>query len=212
MKAYKPIVESIAQTFGNQCEVVLHDLRYPKKSVVMVVNGHVTGRKVGQPFRDLLKVLRSKEYNNDHLSNYYYRTDDGKILKCSTALIRDENCEVIGALCINYDIGKFLISKKIIDEFCETFTMENSTDINDDNVILSEDVNNILKKILDRVIQGTEIPVANMSKEKKLEIVSFLDDKGVFQIKGAVDELAKNLNVSRYSIYNYLEEARSKKK
>ncbi|MDD2481760.1 MAG: helix-turn-helix domain-containing protein, partial [Lutispora sp.] len=39
-----------------------------------------------------------------------------------------------------------------------------------------------------------------------MNIVETLEDKGVFLIKGAVDYVAKVLCVSRYTIYNYLDE------
>ena len=47
-----------------------------------------------------------------------------------------------------------------------------------------------------------------MSKEDKVSIVEALEEKGVFLIKGAVDYVAKVLCVSRYTIYNYLDEIR----
>lgn len=51
---YVAVAELIVQTFGQDCEVVLHDLRTPEKSVCYVANGHVTGRKVGESFNHLI--------------------------------------------------------------------------------------------------------------------------------------------------------------
>ena len=48
-----------------------------------------------------------------------------------------------------------------------------------------------------------------MEKEDKLVIVRRLDEKGVFLVKGAIDYVANILGVSRYTIYNYLDEVRS---
>lgn len=45
-----------------------------------------------------------------------------------------------------------------------------------------------------------------MEKEDKIEIIKYLDQRGAFMIKGAVDQVADKLNVSRYTIYNYLKE------
>ena len=45
LKSLIPIAETIGKTFGNRCEVVLHDLTIPEKSVVYTVNGDVTGRR-----------------------------------------------------------------------------------------------------------------------------------------------------------------------
>lgn len=208
----KPVIISFAKTFGENCEVVLHDLKNPIHSVVMVANGHVTGRKVGQSFRDLIhSVLRSKRFKDDHLANYLTITDDGKKIKSSTALIRDENMEVIAALCINYDIGKFMVAKKTIDDFCKTIEdeYESREDAED---VLHEDIYHILQRIIKGVIEENSIPISMMNKEEKKNIVRFLDEKGVFLIKGAIDRVADEIGVSRYTIYNYLEEIRSGKK
>jgi predicted transcriptional regulator YheO len=39
--------------------------------------------------------------------------------------------------------------------------------------------------------------------------VSFLNEKGLFLIKGAIDELASSLKVSKVTIYGYLDELKS---
>ena len=43
-----------------------------------------------------------------------------------------------------------------------------------------------------------------MSTEEKVELVKDLEESGVFQIKGAVDQVALLMGLSKYSIYNYL--------
>jgi len=173
----KAIVLQIAETFGEDCEVVLHDLRHPKNSVIMVANGHVTGRKVGQTFRDLVNVIKSPKFEEDHLSNYSMRTEDGKVLKCSTSLVRDENREVIGAICINYDLGKIMMSQKAFHDFCETVSLEEELEQDD----LKEDVQQIMKKIVTTVVNESGVPVSHMQKNDKLDVVKFLDEK-VFSI------------------------------
>lgn len=39
--------------------------------------------------------------------------------------------------------------------------------------------------------------------------MSYLDEKGVFRIRGSVDRIAKKLGTSRYTIYNYLGSVRA---
>ncbi|GAI67066.1 unnamed protein product, partial [marine sediment metagenome] len=48
--------------------------------------------------------------------------------------------------------------------------------------------------------------VSLMQKNDKLRVVKIVDDHGGFIIKGAIDRLANELSVSRYTIYNYLAE------
>ena len=49
-----------------------------------------------------------------------------------------------------------------------------------------------------------------LKREDKLKIVSFIYDENSFLIKGAIDQVANELQVSRYTIYNYLEELKIK--
>jgi predicted transcriptional regulator YheO len=49
--------------------------------------------------------------------------------------------------------------------------------------------------------------VGNLTKEEKVSVVHTLDDKGFFLIKKAAEKLADFLGLSRYSIYNYLNES-----
>ena len=73
---------------------------------------------------------------------------------------------------------------------------------------LRNTINDVLSNIVNRTLDSKGKPVAFMSKEEKVNIVQILEDKGVFLIKGAVDYIAKVLCVSRYTIYNYLDEIR----
>ena len=49
LEMLKQIAQALAAQFGPGCEVVIHDLaaKDPEKSIVYIVNGHVTGRRVG---------------------------------------------------------------------------------------------------------------------------------------------------------------------
>src|SRR5699024_12666193 len=54
------------------------------------------------------------------------------------------------------------------------------------------------------VIQAAGVPVGLMKKSHKLEVVAELDRRGVCQVKEAVAEVASALDVTRFTIYNYL--------
>lgn len=43
-------------------------------------------------------------------------------------------------------------------------------------------------------------------------MVSFIYDEDGFLIKGAIDQIANELQVSRYTIYNYSEDLKAKKR
>jgi predicted transcriptional regulator YheO len=48
-----------------------------------------------------------------------------------------------------------------------------------------------------------------MSRREKQQLVRFLDERGAFALRKAVERVADFLGVSRFTVYNYLESARA---
>lgn len=201
-----PLVNGIAETFGKNCEVVLHDISNPQNSIIAIANGHVTDRMIGSPMSEYgLSTLRKGDFDNNKV-NYLKKTTDGRLLKSSSLFIKDENGKLIGFLCVNFDISELTVVKNIINDFLST-PESNSIDTTDQECF-GNNVNDVLNSIVNKTLEATGKPVAFMSKEEKVKIVEILDEKGVFLIKGAIDYVAKVLCVSRYTVYNYLDEIR----
>jgi predicted transcriptional regulator YheO len=200
---YAPIADAIAQTFGENCEVVLHDLTTPQSSVIYTVNNHVTGRMVGQSFNHIItQVLLSKKFHNDVVANYKTQTEDQRSIKSTTVLLRDQKGEAIGALCINYDVQPL----QQIQEFLNNFTHVEEETIKDEVELLGN-MQEIAHNLIQQIIGDSN--VEKMDRAKKLEIVRFMDEKGVFLIKGAIEKVAESLQVSKVTIYSYLDQIRS---
>ncbi|SHI70210.1 helix-turn-helix transcriptional regulator [Lutispora thermophila] len=206
LETFIPIVEGLAETFGKNCEVVLHDIKNPQSSIVAIANSHVTGRQVGGPMSEYgLSTLKRGQFDKPKI-NYMKKTSDGRILKSSLMYIKDENGELIGFLCINIDVSEITVVKNILNDMFEIASQDSSVESQEDS--FGSTINEVLSNIVDKTLENFGKPVAFMSKEDKVSIVEALEEKGVFLIKGAVDYVAKVLCVSRYTIYNYLDEIR----
>jgi len=205
LKGIIPLIDGIANTFGKNCEVVLHDIRNPQSSVIAIANGHITGRSIGSPMTEYgLATLRSGQFDKP-IVNYRKKTRDGRLLKSSSLFIKDENGKLIGFLCINYDISELTIARNIINNLANVIE---ETDFSEEDECFGNTVNEMLSSIVNKALESVGKPVAFISKEEKVNIVQLLDEKGVFLIKGAIDYVAKVLCVSRYTVYNYLDETR----
>ena len=204
LKRYFPIADLIAKTFGKNCEVVIHDLTHPKNSVVYVVNNHVTGKVVGQTFNILIKqVLLSKSFDKDVTANYKTTTEDGREMKSSTAFIRNAKGEVVGAICINYDLEKMKDMKDFLDEFMQVKEEEI-----EDEVEPISSVMDIADDIINKIIE--DVNINNLKRKAKIELIEFMEKKGIFLIKGGVEKVAEKLNISKVTVYSYLDEIRKK--
>jgi len=199
IEKFIPIVKGISKTFGKNCEVVLHEFKDLKNSIVAIENGHVTGRDLNSPMTKIsLEKVREGTVGSD-IINYSEKNIDGRVLKSSTMFIKNDEGKFIGCLCINIDITDFIAAKNVINDIMrigETDTEKPSK--NKVNIILSDIVKDTINEL------GR--PIIYLSKDEKVLIVKKLDHQGAFLIKGAIDYVAEILRVSKYTIYNYLDE------
>ena len=207
LKAYIPVANMLTQTFGKSCEIVIHDLTQPESSVVYVANGTVTGRKEGQAFDHLIRqVLLNKKFKDDCTANYIFETENGKKVKSSSALIRNPEGEVVGMLCINYDLTVSYLIQERLNDFLPVSPPDPAST---EDSLPNQDVLTIIDELIDNIIKNTD--VGNLKRRDNIEIIRFMDEKGVFLVKGAIDKVAASMGLSKVTIYSYLDEVKGKK-
>lgn len=199
------LAKGISQQFGPNCEVVIHDLTggNTEQSVVVIENGHVTGRKLGDgPSHVVLEALHSNRDNlEDHL-NYLTKTKDGKILKSSTIYIRDDRGETVGIFAINYDITLMLAMEGALKQFTSTEQTGREPER------ISQNVNDLLDELIDQSVKLVGKPVALMTKEDKVKAIQFLNNTGAFLITKSGDKISRFFGISKYTLYSYIDEAK----
>lgn len=210
LKAVRQTVEGLSQMLGCHYEVVLHDLSHVESSIV-AIGGNVTNRELGGPVTNyLLQIL--KKYGDDAPNGINYKSvlPDGRTLRSSTIFIRDEENHIIGSLCINQDLTDYFVASKTIDDllsFEKSVTEEEETEEQ-----FSRDINEVMESMVKEELERVQKPVAYMQKEDKLALVERLEEKGIFDVKGAVEYVAERLGVTHFTIYNYLKEIRFSRK
>ncbi len=203
LKTFFPIADLIAGTFGPNCEVAVHDLEQPDRSVVYVANGAVTGRKEGQSFDHLIRnVLLNNRFEDDRVINYTFQTGE-KTIRSSSALIRNSENKVVGMICINYDLSPYLQAKQNLDAF---LLSEGETEmVEEPDKTVMEVIDQLILKIIG------DANVSELPRKRLIELVRFMDEKGVFLVKGAMDKVAELMGISKVTLYSYLDEAKGKK-
>jgi len=200
------IVEGIALTFGSRCEVILHDLRDLDHSIVKIMNGHVTGRTEKGSITDLgLEFLKQGKKKNLNL-NYPSMTRDGRSLKSSTMVFRNPEGTPVASICINFDVADILSLSAALNEI---FSVNATPEEQPVKESFNTDIQSTLNQIVDSTVQEFAKAVSALSRDEKIEIVRRLEKKGAFLIKGAIKLISTRLNVSKFTIYNYLDQVRS---
>ncbi len=202
------MAEGIAAQFGSSCEVVVHDLsRHPDHSIVAIVNGHVSGRKVGDGASAV--VLEQMERNDpqpkDHLC-YLTKTPDGKILKSSTVYIRNSKGKVSAILSINYDISRLLMVESAIRELVTT---QEPAQTEPEKIV---NVNDLLEDLIQQSVALVGKPVALMNKDDKVRAIRFLNQNGAFLVTKSGDKIAKYFGISKYTLYSYIDTKQQEEK
>ncbi|MEH7355754.1 helix-turn-helix transcriptional regulator [Neobacillus drentensis] len=207
LESFIPLAKSTAKMFGRNCEVVIHDLTNPQASVMFTVNNHVTGRKIGQSFDHLVKtVLLSKDFKEDYLAGYTFVTEDKRTIRSSTSLIRDSKQNVIGAFCINFDVEGLNQMQQFMNTFFSTQVVVQENVETSEAAI--ENVEEIVDQLIQQIIQNSVHPV--MKRHEKIELIRFMDEKGIFLMKGSVEKVAALLGISKVTVYSYLDEIKNK--
>lgn len=196
---FSEICNCIAQHFGENCEVVLHDLTNPyDHTVVAIFNGHVTGRKVGDGGTNAgLALLRGMKEPVDQY-NYVNQLSNGKIVKSSSKYIKVDG-KIVGSICINYDITSLLSMKSMIDNFTSDGTESGS-----EKEIFAGNIDETLNLMMQHEVSALNKSVQELTKDEKILVVNNLDKKGAFLIKKSAERVADFLGLTRFTIYNYL--------
>lgn len=208
LENYVAVANMIADTFGDHCEVILHDFSIPQNSVVYTRNNVVTNRQVGQSFTEYFvkEVLLSRKFRDDVSANYIMKGAQGQTIKSSTVLIRDDGGKVIGSLCVNLDITYM---KDLMDQFISMMGIEEPTEETEEEVAVLPNIQEIVDDIIEHTIGDQNME--ELSRDQKIDLVRFMDDKGLFLIKGAADKVAERMNISKVTVYSYLDEIRKNK-
>lgn len=201
------MTKMIAAQFGPRCEVVLHDLtRDYNHTIVTIENGHVTGRVVGGSGSNLgLPVLSAQQETEGDRYNYFSQTKDGRTLRSSTTYFRNPEGQIVGSLCINYDLSDLTQVENTLRDILMYPAAENGPE-----EIFADNVGEILDHLTTQCREYIGRCGQEMSKEEKIRAIEFFDSKGAFLISKAGEHIRRFLNISKYTLYNYLEISRSK--
>lgn len=198
------LVEPLAALLPGECEVVLHDLSDLSRSIVAIA-GNLTGRKVGGPAPDSLLLAREKGSYGTSLG-YSSRHPGGNELRSSTLIFRDASGRAVAALCVNNDTKDWSTALELARSMLPWTSSEVRGSGREGSKDSLQDVDDLARKVLTRALALIDIPVDLMHKRHKLAVVRELNDSGYFLLRESVETAAQALGVTRFTIYNYLNE------
>jgi len=211
LEKYIPLAEFLSKCYGDNVEVVLHDIADLDHSAIAIFNNHVSGRKCGAPMTYYgLKIIRDKIYAEQNYSvNTRNVLSNGKVLRSSTYFIKDDNGELLGTLCINVDVSHYIELGNLFERL--SFGNTNGNDKDDQNGNVKETFPTTVDDLIDGTIIdfiGENGSISDLTPERKIELVAQLNEKGIFMFKGTVKKVSVALGVSEPTVYRYLSNAK----
>ncbi len=199
IRSIETVVEGIASVFGSFCEVVLHSLEDPSRSVVKIVNGMASGRDVESPINEAaLKQLHEiAVQDGSDIRHATKSTQDGQLFKSTSMVIRNSQQQPVGMLCIN------ICMSVSAGEFLQAFVPGDQSRA-PDPVHFPSSVDDLVEGTVDRTITEVNSNHQLSNKVKNKHIIMSLYDKGIFDIKESVPMVARKLGVSRHTVYLYI--------
>ena len=184
----------VAETFGNDCEVAISDLNNPESSILAIFNNHVTGRNVGDPL--IPQALDRIKHCADGYYINYHDTKAGKTVKTSTLHFERNGLNL--AFCINYDCATL---EKFHYSLSNFLAAQHEDSLNENGSYAP-----IIEDAMKEAIANCGKPVRLMNKKDRIQVLSYLDSRGILKMQKSIQTIAQYLGISRYSVYNYLKE------
>ncbi|MFV0399848.1 MAG: transcriptional regulator [Oscillospiraceae bacterium] len=209
LQLYIDLAAFLANCYGENVEVAVHDISDLDHSAIAIYNNHVSGRKMGAPIAThMLNVIREKKYLDRNYSvNVKNKLSNGKVLRSSTYFIKDDTGELIGALCINVDVSQYVELAGFFDNLAFGRCASDEAPAPQE----PEEGKDAFPGTVDELIGSTIADfeeengaVSTFTPEQKIEIITRLNEKGTFLFKGTVKKISAALGVSEPTVYRYL--------
>ena len=187
----------IAEMFGSSCETLVQDMSDPSHPILSIYNGQVSGREVGST-ADILGSTRLIDENamTTDFVNLYATTPTGAQIKSSTFHMIGEDYNL--ALGIDFDYSSLVFANRILVDL-----MSADADLQS---VLWQGGDSGLQQIFDECLAAVGKPVSALNKNDRMRVVALLEQKNAFSYRKSVPFVARRLQVSRYTIYKYLDQ------
>jgi len=203
---FLPVVRGLADMFGPDCEVVLHDLGEMPRSIVAIENGHVSGRRLGDVPTDLMLRTLRRSQNGGGGPRVYLTSSRGRRLRCLSVTLRDAGGQAFGLLGVNLDVSAFSQAQRSLAAL--TASPADDAGGAETEEVFAGDIREVVAAMIARALAETGKSPAQMTREEKMDVVKHLEERGAFLVKRAAEQVADALDLSRFTIFAYLKEIR----
>ncbi|MGC6061424.1 helix-turn-helix transcriptional regulator [Enterobacter kobei] len=210
IEIFEKIIETLNGTIAASHEVVLHDLARPERSVVRIINGHVSNRDADAPLlagpdddQGFIGLLSKPDDGSQFkiVKNYEATTKTGKVLKSASLIYYNEEGKPAAAFCMNVDTE----GQELLKRLAMFITPGDSGPLTPLEERTAMQFSASTSGIINSIINKYRKPYSKLTKDQRRVIISEINARGIFKLKGGLVMAAKALGVTRFTVYNDLE-------
>jgi predicted transcriptional regulator YheO len=202
--------DALTAAIKGDTEIVVHDLRKPESSIVRIINGHITGRAVGNALftgPSGAENVRNAQTNLGEpreirvVSKYRAWAGDKPLTSTSTIYF-DDHGVAAAILCLNTDTT---LAERLQHDLARFIGAPAGAAL---AALESRETSmgDLVAEIPESAVAAIGVPVARMTKAEKVAAVAMMNERGLFLMRGSVELAARHLGTTKFTIYNYLEE------
>jgi len=200
IQRYANVAEGIALLFSGYVEVVIHDLR--SQRVVYLAN-NISKRNIGDD-----AALDEVEFDdNENVIGPYEKLNwDGVNIRSTSIVLRDDDNQQIGMLCINMNISSFEAAKTLLDTLLSGTQLVPQPD-----KLFHDDWQERINTFIHHWLNEQRLSIATLSHKHKRSLIEALFEEGAFEGKSTQNYVASILNMGRATVFKYLREIKKEK-
>ena len=210
----------LGQALGPDTEILLCDTEHILQSVHPISDRSLPGGPIGDMEQSFIKEGTYK--SRDSITNYRALHPPRERLRSSSLFIKDSAGHLKGFLTVNIRVEKLLQTRDVINALINgdgpcavTFSedqpgklkkkMPPPAPINRyDGVNVA--IQDIIHSVTDEYLDTFGITAERLNASERMQIVRELDRRGVFLVKGSINDVAQRLSCSEATIYRYLQQ------
>ena len=215
-EALQAIAHALKAVVSGNTEIVIHDLTRPEASIVEIINGDVSNRRVGQsllsaPMNDHAfgDIVQGSFTPNEIkvVSGYTTLASNGRTLQASSVIFCDQVGRPQSAFCVNVDPeALFNLQRQLTALFPTVGAHDAPSKPNAPHMDDEVKIDVLVENIICEAIESAGVPISRMHKQEKLAAVNKMHQRGLFLIRGSVELVSKRLQTTKFTIYNYLDQ------
>ena len=205
LSKYIPVADAFAMLLQPYAEVVIHDII---KDVIVHIANPFSKRRVGDSsYLGLDGDQFDIGFETNVLGPYEKEGEDGQRIRSITAVLRDDEAQPIGILCINLDFSPvetaFESAFEVLNQLIRPGQVEARPEI-----IFREEWRELIKLEIRAFRLEKGLTQDSMNAKDRRDLLRRLDEKRLFYARKSVEQVASYLMISRATAYKDLNEIR----